>query len=140
MSFLLKSVRLVMRLAPREEWIIMIQSLYDLSEIFLARSRKMMLKLRWSCFEYFKYLSYDHNFFLAQRTILKTPSTNLEHDRETNRHFFRASWKNQKKFDIKNESFIIDVEIFQPNFCFIFSDLQGLHFSWLSFNPCSVRF
>ena len=94
---------------------------------FVNRSRRIMLKLRWSCwspwgglggvnfFEYIlKYLSYQHNFFLAQRTRLKTPFTYLEHDHMANRKFFRAFWK---KFDLKKEGFIRN---FQPNFCFIF--------------------
>ena len=79
-------------------------------ENILFRSRKIVLNLRWSFwtppprpwkgirgvnfFEYIlKYLSYDHNFFLAQRTRLKTPFTYLEHHHIANRKIFRAPWK-----------------------------------------------
>ena len=42
-------------------------------------------------FEYIlKYVSCIHNFFPAQRTTLKTPSTYLEHDHKVNRKIFRA--------------------------------------------------
>ena len=42
-------------------------------------------------FEYIlKYVSYVHNFFPAQRTTLKTPSTYLEHDHKANRKIFRT--------------------------------------------------
>ena len=91
-----------------EQKIVDCQQKSSVFESIFFRSRRIKLRLRWSCwhpppleggwggqfFEYFlKYLSYDHM---------------------ANRKFFWAFWK---KFDLKKEEFIKN---FQPNFCFIF--------------------
>ena len=107
-------------------------------EYFDYRSRRIKLKLRWSCWPPLRgvrggstflnifWSTYRTTiiFFLAQRTRLKTPFTYLEHNHMANRKFFRAFWK--KSWPQKRRIY----QKFPAQFLLHFWDHRTRHFSF----------